>query len=476
MNLKTDLAGIVGSEHVSNDADVLEKYSKDYSFVKARRPSCVAFPQNTEEVQELVKYANLNRVPVTPRSSPVGFYGAGIPGEGGIIADLTRMNRILEIDGLDRKVRVEPGVTWEQVQEELEKHGMMVCNPLLPHRSKSVLTSAMEREPILIPKYEYNETFLTAEMVLPGGEMFWTGTAIGKGHVGKCNPEGVIPSTRLFLGSQGTLGIATWANLKTVYIPAIDELLFLPFNNIEDLITPLYQILRIRIGSECFVLNGSNLAAMIAEDDKDIDAIKEDLPQWAIVLCLSGLNRHPEKKLAYEKEALMNIAEREQFEVCDTLGGISGLKETVLKLIRKPWKNDTYWKFRPKGLSQDIFFHTTLDKVGEFTRAINGVASKYRYPAADIGFYLQPKEQGRVGYCQYSFNYDPDNTKDVSTVHDLYLEASQLAINMGGLFSNPYGAWADMVYSRAATYTTVLKQVKDVFDPNRIMNPGKLCY
>ena len=82
--------------------------------------------------------------------------------------DLTRMNKILEVDGGDRSVRVEPGVTWAQVQEELGKQGMMVCNPLLPHTLKPVLTSTMEREPILIPKSEYNETFLTAEMVRQG--------------------------------------------------------------------------------------------------------------------------------------------------------------------------------------------------------------------------------------------------------------------------------------------------------------------
>jgi len=180
MAIKEELVGIVGSEYVSDEPETLEKYARDYSFVQPRMPSYVVSPKNTEEIQGVAKYANENLIPITPRSSSISFYGAGIPSQGGIILDLARMNKILEIDGRNKKVKVEPGVTWAQVQDELEKQGLMVCNPLLPHPSKSVLTSAMEREPILIPKSEYSEVFLTCEMVLASGDLFWTGTAMGK--------------------------------------------------------------------------------------------------------------------------------------------------------------------------------------------------------------------------------------------------------------------------------------------------------
>jgi len=118
MGLKQDLAEIVGPEYASDDPETLEKYSKDYSFVQPRRPSCVSYPKSTDEVQRIVKYANKHLIPITPRSSSVSFYGAGIPGEGGIIVDLTRMDKILEIDARNKKVKFEPGVTWAQVQDE----------------------------------------------------------------------------------------------------------------------------------------------------------------------------------------------------------------------------------------------------------------------------------------------------------------------------------------------------------------------
>ena len=106
MALKQELAVIAGSEYVSDEPEMLEGYSRDYSFVTPRRPRCVVFPKNTEEVQGIVRYANEHVIPVTPRSSGVGFYGAGIPSQGGIIVDLTRMNRILEVDARNKKVKI----------------------------------------------------------------------------------------------------------------------------------------------------------------------------------------------------------------------------------------------------------------------------------------------------------------------------------------------------------------------------------
>jgi len=477
MGMKQELVGIVGSEYVSDDPDSLEKYSKDYSFVQPRSPSYVAYPKNAEEIQGIVKYANQHSIPITPRSSGISFYGAGIPSQAGVILDLTRMNQILEVDGRDRKVKVEPGVTWAQVQNELEKQELMVCNPLLPHPLKSVLTSSMEREPILIPKSEYNETFQTGEMVLANGEMFYLGTAIGKGHIGRSSPEHFIPSARLFLGAQGTLGIITWAILKAEWLPTLDKLFFIPFNRIEDLPKPIYKIQRRMLGNECLVLNSFNLAAILAEKWlDDFEALRETLPPWTLILCLSAGDRFPEEKIEYEEEALMEVASELHFDVLRTVCGIGGLGKKIMPILREPWTRDGYWKFLYKGSCHDVFFYTTLNRVPEFTKAMLEVAIKYGYPTRDIGFYLQPVERGRISYCQYGFHCDPNDAKDTERVRRLYYEASERAISMGGVFTTPYGPWADMVYSRAATYTAVMKLVKHAFDPNNIMNPGKLCF
>ena len=79
-------------------------------------------------------------------------------------------------------------------------------------------------------------------------------------------------------------------------------------------------------------------------------------------------------------------------------------------------------------------------------------------------------------YSEAGFTYDPDNSKDVERVRRLFLEASELAMGMGGVFATPYGPWAEMVYKRAKVYTSTMQSVKDTLDPNHIMNPGKLCF
>jgi len=107
---------------------------------------------------------------------------------------------------------------------------------------------------------------------------------------------------------------------------------------------------------------------------------------------------------------------------------------------------------------------------------MNGVAAEYGYPTRDIGVYLQPIERARACFCQFGFHCNPEDEGEVNSVRNLFLEASEEAISMGGLFTTPYGPWADMVYSRAATYTEVMKVVKNAFDPNNILNPGKLCF
>jgi FAD/FMN-containing dehydrogenase len=477
MNLKQDLEDIVGAESFSDDPETLEKYSKDSSFVQPRLVNCVVFPNNVEEVQGIVRYANKHLIAITPRSSGVSFYGASLPSQGGIIIDLSRMNRILKVDPANKFVKIEPGVTWGQIGEELEKHDVMVCNPLLPHPSKSVVTSSMEGEPILIPKTEYNETFLTAEMVLPNGEIFRTGTAMGKGMASGNFPDCLYPGTRIFLGLQGTMGIVTWANIKAEWLPVLEKIFFIPFGSVKDLAEPIYRIQRCMIGRECFVLNNFNMAEILAEKwPQDFEVLRDTLPPFTLILSLAGLHRYPEEKIEYEEQALLEIASDLHLDALPTMSDIPGLGKRISGILRKPWTKNEYWKYRYKGSCHDVFFHTTLDRVEEFTQAIDKLSAKNGYPTRDIGFYLQPIEHGRACYCRYGFHCDSDNSRDRERVHTLYLEVSRRVVDMGGLFTTPYGSWADMVYRNTSTFTTVMKVVKNTLDPNNIMNPGKLCF
>ena len=117
MTLKSDLENFLGQENVSSETEIIKKYSCDQSFVQPRSPDIVAFPQNVEQVQEIVKYANSTNTPVVPFSSGLNFHGAAIPKEGGILMDLSKMNKILEIEENNWHCVIEPGVTARQLQE-----------------------------------------------------------------------------------------------------------------------------------------------------------------------------------------------------------------------------------------------------------------------------------------------------------------------------------------------------------------------
>lgn len=485
MQIKESLARIVGVDDISTELDKLKSYAKDNSLTKSIAPNYVAQPENAEEIREIVKLANKNKIPVVPCSSGVHFYGNTISKQGGILLDLRKMNKILRIDERNRTVMIEPGVTWVKLQKELEKHSLMALNPLLPHPSKSALTSHVEREPMLIPKYEYADALLTTEVILPNGELFRTGSACVTGFPDNSVSDGVNPEGpgadwwRLFQGAQGTMGILTWANVKIEYKPKKNKVFVIPFERIEDASELIYKVQHRMIGQECLLLNNTNLAAILTEKwPEDYENMKRILPPWAVILVLAGGPRRPEEKIEYEEEALKVIA-AELFipELPTLLAGIPGVVSGLPELLRRAWPEEkTYWKFGYKGGCQDLFFITVMSKTKEFTKAISDIAAKHGYPQDAIGYYVQPLERARACHYECNFYYNPNESEEVAKIANLYREMAKTLFKMGAFFSRPYGEIAEMVYERAGNYTMVLKKIKGWLDPNNIMSPGRLGF
>jgi FAD/FMN-containing dehydrogenase len=484
VSIKTKLRETVGREHFSDDPEVLSTYSKDFSLLPPGMPNYVVKPKTAEEVQKIIKFANEHLLPVVPVSSAAHFHGATIPKQGGIIIDLTRMNQILEIDDFNRRVRVEVGVTWEQITSQLEKKGYRIMMPLLPHPQRSVVTDHLEREVITNTVYDYGEPMQSLEVVWPTGEIFRTGSASVMGYPDSpskgANPSGPgLDFYRFLQGAQGTMGVVTWANLKIEYRPKIDKVLFAAceLNNAIDF---LYRILRLRLGQECLLLNNTNLAAIVAEDwPKDFEKLRASLPPWTLILVISGMHRRPEEKLKYEEELLGKILKNEfpDISLSDSLPGFPHLGKKLLPMLRKPWpKEVTYWKNRYRGACQSLFFFTKPALASKFISKVEEIAAKHSYPIGDIGGYIQPIEHNRACHLEFNFFYDPANQPEVEKVRSLYREAAQVLLNEGALFTRPYGELAKLVYEKAAGYTTALRRVKNIFDPNNIMNPGNLCF
>lgn len=478
--MKKALKEIVGADHIFDDPETLETYSKDRSFFKPRSPSFVVKPKNSGEIQAIVKMANKTLTPIIPVSSGVHFYGATIPQQGGIILDLTRMDKILNVDKRNRTIRIEPGVNWGQIKKELKNHGLMPLIPLLPHCLSSALTSVLEREPMLIPKTEYGEPVLTMEVVLPNGELFRTGSAC-VGPPNEIETDLVGPSGpgldwfRLFQGTQGTFCIVTWVNMKAPPLPQKEKVFFIPFQKIEKVTMPLYAILKRMLGAECFLLNRFTLACILAKKwPEDFRSLRRDLPPFTLILCLSGGKILPKEKIEYQEADLRETARQFKMKLQTNLPGSSGKKGmTMLNLLRSPWDKELYWKERFKERCCDIFFYTTLDRTPYFTQLVNEIASNQSYDTREVGCYIQPLEGGRACYLEFNF---PWNMEDKEKVYDLYKSLSKYLVNKGAFFGRPYGQWSELVYNRNSVLTATLKNLKEIFDPNQIMNPGKLYF
>jgi len=483
---KEKLAKIVGAENVFDEHEVVGEYARDMSFVPPGRPEYVVKPRSKDDVQSIVKWANETRVPLVPVSSgPPHFRGDTIPRFGGVIVDLSNMKRIIRIDRSNRVAMIEPGVRFGELQEALRKEGMRLPMPLCPRSTKSVIASCLEREPHIIPKYhlDMSEPLLCNEVIFATGDLFYTGEAAGPGRieeqwkVGRSQKDhmgrGMISYYRLIQGSQGTIGIVTWSTVRCEVLPLIQRPFLVTSNRVERLFDFVYKILRLRLGDECLFLNDLNLASILVKDSESIKVLRETLPPWILFVCIAGYECLPKERVDYQEKDMMEIARETGVELVDAVSSVSAMK--VLKTLSSP-SEEPYWKVRYKGGCQDIFFITTLDKTPKFIRTMCEMAGEMGYPITDMGIYLQPVNQGHNCHCEFNLTYDPANNREQAVVENFFLSASKTLMDMGGFFSRPYGPWANMVYNRDAMTKECLLKLKAIFDPNNILNPGKLCF
>jgi FAD/FMN-containing dehydrogenase len=485
MSIKEKLSEIVGSGNFSDDPKILTKYAADFSLTPAGAPSYVVKPKDAQEIGKIIKLANESAMPVVPVSSDVHFNGATIPKQGGIILDLARMKKVLEIDEDNRRVRIEAGVMWQQLTDELEKKGMRMIMPLLPPAGRSVLTDTLEREVPTNTVYDYGEPTQSMEIVWPNGEVFRMGSASVNGYPDSAskgaNPSGPgIDFYRFVQGAQGTMGVVTWANLKIESIPKMDKVFLAPVDDLAYAQEFLYRILPRRIGQECLLLNNVDLAAIVAEKwPGDFETMRATLPPWTLILVVSGLLRRPKEKIAYEENFLNQVLRNEfrKMELQDALPGVPGIGQKLLSMLRKPWPaNKTYWKNIWKGGAQSLFFIARPTSSPLYVDLVKKMAPQYGYPISDIGMYIQPIEHNRACHMEFTFFYNPADAEEKTRIGNLYRNVAMALLNQGAFFSRPYGELANMMYERASNYTTALKRLKKVFDPNNIMNPGNLCF
>ena len=488
MITKENLMQIVSPGQVSQEAAVLDAFASDMSFVNAVRPWYVVKPQTGQAVQKLVKLANETQTPLVPVSSgPPHFRGDTVPGIGGaIVVDLSGMKKIILVDRARRVAMVEPGVTFGELIPAVEKQGLRLNMPLLPRQSKSVVGSMLEREPVIMPKYQWDisDPLACAGLFFGSGDEFRTGQAAGPGSIEEQWAVGGVqkapygPGTasfhRLIQGSQGTMGIVTWASMRCEILPSLEEPFVVGSARLGTLLELTSWLIRLRMVNECFILNNTSLAAIFAKKrPEEYQQLKDTLPPWILFYTVAGYEYLPEERVSSYVKDITALTQRLGVEAVKATGAISA--NEILKTVQKP-SGEPYWKLRRKGACHEVFFLTINDKLEDQVAAMNDLADKAGYSTSDMGIYIQPVVQGTGCHCEFTLFYDPGNAKELDRVKDLSVSAVRSLLAKGAFFSRPYGETARMVLNRDAATVSVLNKFKTIFDPNKIMNPGKVCF
>ncbi|MFX0055692.1 MAG: FAD-binding oxidoreductase [Promethearchaeota archaeon] len=474
------LTAIVGEDNIVIDATALNEYSG--------KPTCVVNPTETEQVQQIVQLANEHRLHLIPISSGLPRLRGQTSAEKAdtVVVDLRLMKRILRVDSRNRMAAVEPGVTFEELIHELDKHGLQPLMPLLPKASQSVLANALDQEPITIPRFHWDspDPLLCTETVFGNGDLFRTGSAAGPGTLeeqwasGQAQKNPMGPSQfdpyRIIQGSQGTIGIVTWASIKCEHKPKNSQLLLASSENLEDLFDFTYTMLRRKLADDLFIMNALSLSSALNLTHEEIIEMERKLPKWTLILNFAGRGLMAHEELDYRVADSRDIAAANDLTLTYSLDDIPAGE--VKKMIGAPCP-EQYWKLRYKGACKEVFFLTTLDLTSFLYSEFLNATRENKFPADSIGVYLQPAIQGTNTHCFFDIYYDSQDLNQLEAAEALFQNGSRLLMDKGAYFSRPVPAIAGSVYLRSSPeIISAMKQVKSIFDPNLVMSPGNLCF
>ena len=429
------------------------------------------FPENTEQVCEIITHARETGTGLVPLSSqPPHFHGAS-ENAGAETVCFSRMNRIIKIDRRSRYVRVEPGVTFGELIPKVKEQGMRLNLPFLARAGKSAAASALEREAVLLPKYQYDypDPLLTVETVFGTGDVFRTGSAGGseESRADKVLPwgPGGIDYLRFLSAAQGTIGFVTWATLKTEILPSAGRLFFISAERGQQLTDLANALCRKRIPDECVILNRENFAAAFADDASEEAALRGCAP-WVMLCRVCGYDRYPEERLAIYEGYVRDLCAEAGLSAETECPLLPGLTERIEGMLTDCDRRPASWKLR-RGGERELLMLAAPSKTAGLLELLED-----SLPAA--GLTVQPQVQGRAFRIECDLRFADLPGEAEKWENDLFALARKLAA-AGAYFDRPYGRLTELVYGDALS-VEAMRRLKRIFDPDGILNPGKLCF
>jgi len=448
------LRQIVGKENILTSREDLVAYSYDATNLWTHMPDVVVLPTNTEQISEIMKLANENKIPVTPRGGGTNVSGGSIPIKGGIVLCTTRMNRVIEINKNNLNAVVEPGVVLQDFQDALAREGLFF--PPDPQSFSGCTMGGVVAENSGGPsclKYGVTKQYvLGLEVVLADGRTMKIGGLTPKNRTG-------YELIMLFTGSEGTLGIITRITLRLLPAPKANKTVVAVFSDVAVAGETVSEI----------IASGILPAKIEFIDNWTFEKFKGLLPQDVLdssqVILLIQVDGLPE---TVEAEA------RQIVDICKK-GGAS-----EVRMPEDQAEVDRYWQARSAHFS-DISSrtHTIInedvsvprDRIAEFIRISQEKAKQYDVPISFAGH----AGDGNFHPVVLTDTRDKEHFQRAMRCVDEIIET---ALSLGGVLSGEHGIGLEkqrfLKKAMDPQAIEIMRQIKDVLDPNHILNPGKI--
>ena len=452
------LRSIVGKEHVFVDAETLEYFSYDHTENLRFLPEVVVKPASPDEISAILKLCNQDLIPVTPRGAGTGLSGGALPHLGGVLLSTERLNRILSIDERNLQVTTEPGVITEVLQNAVKEKKLFY--PPDPSSRGSCFIGGNVAEnsggPKAVKYGVVKDYVLNLEVVLPTGEIIWTGSNVIKNVTG-------YNLTQLLVGSEGTLGIVTKIVLKLIPLPTHDLLMLVPFKNLEQAgeavsaifragFTPsaleLMEIDALRIVSEMVdntavpITNDTAAHLIIEVDGNDPDVLMRDMEAIGELLTQYDIGEIYFAEDATQKDRLWKLRRRAAEAV--KLVGYTIEEDTVVPRAELP------------ALIREL---KALGKKHEVDVVCYG-------HAGDGNLHVRLRKEGMP------------NSYGNPAIEKILNELFEIVYKLGGTISAEHGigliqkGFMPIVFQEKSL--ELMRSIKKVFDPNNILNAGKV--
>lgn len=458
LSLISSFKGIVGEEFVLTDEDSLLHYSHDETETLSFLPAVVIKPRTTAEISAILIICNKEKIPVTPRGAGTGLSGGALPHLGGVLLSTERMNSILSIDERNLQVTTEPGVITEVLQDAVKEKGLFY--PPDPSSRGSCFIGGNIAEnsggPKAVKYGVVRDYVLNLELVLPTGEIIWTGANVLKNSTG-------YNLTQLIVGSEGTLGIVTKIVLKLIPLPKYDLLMLVPFQSLEkagEAVSAIFRAGFVPSALELVEIDALKIVSKMV--DSHVLPVTDDI---AAHLIIETDGNHPEV-LMKEMEAIADLLT--QYGAGEIFFADDAQQKAELWKLRRRVAEAV--KMAGYTIEED-----TVVPRAELPALIAGVkklgaendfdAVCYGH-AGDGNLHIRIKKEGVAD----SLN-DPGMIKNLRSLFDLVKR-------LGGTISGEHGIglvqkeYMDIVFDK--TQLSLMRQIKKAFDPNNILNAGKI--